>query len=135
ETGHCHFQIKYLETNMAAIRKALRTHEPNDQTSDVWSRWLRTPACPRVAVLTDGGRRTGSMSCIKIAEEPRPDDRTQHRIEPRRQVVQRLIHHCSNSAQLVICSNTRFGRNVAVHIGLLLVDSTHAEETFRTFRP
>jgi hypothetical protein len=48
----------------------------NDQTPDVWSRWIRTSPCPRVAVLASGGRWTGPMTCIKIAEEPNSEYRT-----------------------------------------------------------
>src|SRR4051794_36475641 len=42
----------------------------DDQAPDVRACRFRTPPCPRLTVLASNCGRPGSMSCIKIAEEP-----------------------------------------------------------------
>ena len=64
-----------------------------------------------------------------------PPDLGIHGVELLRHILQSLVGHPANRPQRMGGAYACLRRKIAVHIGLLVIDSAHVKETFRAFDP
>jgi hypothetical protein len=89
---------------------------------------LQTPTSKGQALTTNRIQHLDQLPSQQLLRRNRPpSDLGVHGIESIRHVLQGNVRHLANRAQRMVRLHPRLGRDVAVHVGLLMIASAHTE--------